>query len=123
MGFHPRKVCTLYCLFLAASITYIMYIIIISKSCPNFFWHVFLWGGKYLHLPPFPNIGPKKQTPWLAFVQHRAFVPNRSKILVPFGQLGSYKGPFFRWYPENHQAHMGVSLNGGTPQTPQNDHF
>ena len=115
MGFHPRKVCTLYCLFLAASITYIMYIIIISKSCPNFFWHVFFWGGNIFTFPPSPTSVRKKQTPWLASVQHRAFVPNRSKILVPFGRLGSYGGPFFRWYPENHQSPYGCFLKWWYP--------
>ena len=47
---------------------------------------------------------------------------------LPFGAVA--KNPYKTYIPWNivwvavqHKNDMGVSLNGGTPKTPQNDHF
>ena len=41
-------------------------------------------------------------------------------IHLPIMRFGSETGGFI-WNGNSH--HMGVSINGGTPKTPQNDHF
>ena len=46
--------------------------------------------------------------------------------LTPKGNSGHHKphqSETNTIQPDQHNTHMGVSLNGGTPKTPQNDHF
>ena len=63
-----------------------------------------------------PSKGARKNPPTSKVSVMINEVPMLSNIKYQYQQITVY-------HLKNRRAYVGVSLNGGTPKTPQNDHF
>ena len=85
------------------------------QKLPQLFLACFFVGGKYLHLPPFPNIGPKKTNASACFCAASSICPKPLQDPGAFRATGILRGPLFSMVPWKSSTPYGCFLKWWYP--------